>query len=100
MMQMDVERIRQMEARLNKTAAAVSRLDRSLDEMDETREDMIRLFRYYGSDNWYADREGDLPADVPAGVLSEDAVYDAITDLRAAALRMLKLAADILENRI
>ncbi len=36
----------------------------------------------------------------PAGVLSEDLVYDQITAVRDAAFRMLDLSADILKNRI
>ena len=58
------------------------------------------LFSYYGSEAWYEDREGELPKDVPAGVLSEDLVYDQITAVRDAAFRMLDLSTDILKNRI
>ena len=97
---MDLQRIREMEDRLNRCAAATADLDRQLDRMEELREDMIRLFSYYGSEAWYEDREGDLPKDVPAGVLSEDLVYDQITAVRDAAFRMLDLSTDILKNRI
>ena len=44
--------------------------------------------------------EGDLPEGIPAGVLSEDGIYDQITAVRDAAFRMLELSADILKNRI
>ena len=97
---MDTERITEMETILNECADALSALDAQLDRMEALRERMIRLFAYYGSEAWYEDREGELPKDVPAGVLSEDAVYDQITDVRAAAIRMLELATDILKNRI
>ena len=97
---MDLQRIREMEDRLNRCAAATADLDRQLDRMEELREDMIRLFSYYGSEAWYEDREGELPKDVPAGVLSEDLVYDQITAVRDAAFRMLDLSSDILKNRI
>ena len=97
---MDLQRIREMEDRLNRCAAATADLDRQLDRMEELREDMIRLFSYYGSEAWYEDREGDLPENVPAGVLSEDLVYDQITAVRDAAFRMLETATDILKNRI
>ena len=97
---MDLQRIREMEDRLNRCAAATADLDRQLDRMEELREDMIRLFSYYGSEDWYEDREGELPKDVPAGVLSEDLVYDQITAARDAAFRMLDLSSDILKNRI
>ena len=97
---MDLQRIREMEDRLNRCAAAATDLDAQLDRMEELREDMIRLFSYYGSNAWYEDREGELPEDMPAGVLSEDLVYDQITAVRDTAFRMLDLSADILKNRI
>ena len=50
---------------------------------------------------WWQERFGTaLPEDVKAGVLSEDLVYDAITDLRDAAFRMLELGTDILKRWI
>lgn len=97
---MNVERIREMEGYLNECAAATEGLTEQLERTDALREHMIRLFRYYGSSEWYEDREGELPADMPAGVLSEDAVYDRITEIRDAAYHMLELATDILKNRI
>ena len=97
---MNIERIREMEGYLNECAAVTAGLTEQLDRTDAVREDMIRLFSYYGSEAWYEDREGDLPADIPAGVLSEDAVYDRITEIRDAAFRMLETATDILKNRI
>lgn len=100
MEQASMKRISEMEDRLNRCTKAVAELSTQLDGMDTLREDMIRLFRYYGSEAWYADREADLPEGVPAGVLSEDLVYNEITELRDAAFRMLELATDILKNRI
>ena len=97
---MDVERITEMERCLNDCAAATAELSAALEHMDALREPMTRLFAYCGSEAWYADREGELPAGLPAGVLSEDSVYDEITAVRAAAIRMLELATDILKNRI
>ena len=40
------------------------------------------------------------PPGIRAGVLSEDLVYDEITDLRGEAFRMLTLATEILRDRI
>ena len=74
--------------------------DAQLERMEKLKEPMTRLFAYYGSGAWYEDREGELPEEVPAGVLSEDAVYDQITAVRDTAFRMLELSADILKNRI
>ena len=97
---MDIKRITEMEGYLNECTAATKALTEQLDRMDGLHDHMTRLFNYYGSDVWYEDREGDLPNDTPAGVLSEDLVYDQITDIRDAAFQMLELATDILKNRI
>ena len=97
---MDIQRIREMEDCLNHCTAALADLDRQLDRMEELREEMIRLFSYYGSEAWYEDREGELPENVPAGVLSEDLVYDQIIAVRDSAFRMMELSTDILKNRI
>ena len=80
--------------------AAAGELSAQLERMDALKERMGRLFRYYGSEEWFADREAELPEGTKAGVLSEDAVYDAITALRDTAFHMLELATDILKNRI
>lgn len=96
----DLKRISEMEGRLDECSAAINGLKAQLDQMDAIREQMIALYKYYGSEQWYEDREGELPKDVKAGVLSEDLVYDSITDARDAAIRMLELATDILKNRI
>ena len=96
----DLGRIQEMEKALNDCAGALQSLNGELEKFNALREQMIRLFHYYGSEGWYQDREGELPAGVPAGVLSEDAVYDLITDVREAAFRMLETGTDILKNRI
>lgn len=95
-----LRRIGEMETALNDCAEATAALTAQLDRMEALREPMTRLFSYYGSEAWYADRERTLPEGFRAGVLSEDAVYDQITDIRAAAFQMLTLATDILQNRI
>ena len=89
-----------MEGYLNECTAATADLAGQLERMEAIREKMIRLFSYYGSEAWYEDREGELPGDVSAGVLSEDLVYDRITAVRDTAIRMLELSTDILKNRI
>ena len=97
---MDIQRISKMEAILDETNAAIKDLNAQLQRMEDMRERMLALFDYYGEDAWYEDREGELPANVKAGVLSEDLVYDAITDLRDTAFRMLELSTEILRDRV
>ncbi|MBR5756535.1 MAG: DUF4298 domain-containing protein [Firmicutes bacterium] len=97
---MDIERIKENEAYLNECTEATAALNEQLNRMDAVRDHMINLFSYYGSEAWYDDCEGEIPEGVAAGVLSEDLVYDQITEVRDAAFRMLELATDILKNRI
>ena len=86
------------------TLARIGRMEkalgRTLDEMEALREDAAALFRYYGSEDWFSDRELTLPPGTKAGVLSEDAVYDTLQELRDEAFRMLGLAAEILRDWI
>ena len=95
-----LKRISEMEAALDECRVVLDDLEKSLDGLDAVKEKMGALFAYYGSAEWYDDRELELPPDVKAGVLSEDLVYDEIMDARDASFRMLELAADILKNRI
>ncbi len=91
-------RIAKMEACLNETADQTARLQEQLDALRALKCRTQELFAYYGSEEWHQDRDADLPAGFRAGVLSEDSVYDAITDLRSAAFGMLKLGTEILEE--
>ena len=78
-----IVRIRKMERRLNRTSAAVKRLEAALDKWVAVQEDIAALEEYYGNDLWkqdFADDEaGLLPADLKRGVLSEDALWDLLT---------------------
>jgi len=96
----DVKRISEMEEILDSSKEALENLHAALDRVEEMQDDMGQLFAYYGSEVWFEDRERELPPEVKAGVLSEDLVYEAVTDARDAAFRMLELATDILKNRI
>ena len=96
----DLKRIGEMEDCLDECGEAVRSLREQLDRLNALREKAVRLFSYYGSEDWYADREGELPEGFRAGVLSEDAAYDCITELRDAAFQMLETGTDVLKNWI
>ena len=93
-------RVAQMESYLDETTALTTKLQEQLDAVRAIRELAQALFHYYGSEDWHADRDLILPEGFKAGVLSEDSVYDAITDLRDTAFRMLELGTDILKTWI
>ena len=106
-MALNEKRVAEMETALSDCSKAVETLSAGLERMDELEPRMTALFRYYGSEDWYSDREEwdraektQLPEGFGAGVLSEDAVYDLITTSRDAAFHMLELATSILRDRI
>ena len=93
-------RISGMESRLDETANRTAELRKQLEAAREMKKNTKALFQYYGSAAWHADRERTLPEGFKAGVLSEDSVYDAITDLRDTAFMMLELGTEILKDWI
>lgn len=93
-------RIARMESYLNDVTTLTTKLQEQLDAMKAAESHAKELFQYYGSEDWHADRELTLPEGFKTGVLSEDSVYDAITDLRDAAFDMLELGTDILKTWI
>ena len=93
----ELERISRMETYLDEVTALTTKLKEQLDAMKAAESHAKALFQYYGSEDWHADRDLTLPESFKAGVLSEDSVYDAITDLRDAAFDMLVLGTNILK---
>lgn len=93
-----LERVRRMECARIACTQAVSALTLQLERMDALLEQRRELLRYYGSADWLSDREAPLPEGTPAGVLSEDLVYDLITDSCDAARHMRALAEELLKT--
>lgn len=87
-------RIRQMERYLNRASAAVKRLEAALDKWEDAQEAIAALEEYYGSDLWKQDladdEAGRLPADLKRGVLSEDGIWNLLTDARDLTTRLKK----------
>ena len=81
-----IERIKQMELRLERAAKAVMELSAAIDKYEEVLEDIRALDAYYGSKEWkqdFADDEaGRLPADLKRGVLSEDGIWNLLSDAK------------------
>lgn len=90
-------RISAMEERLNRAAGALCRLDAALADLETLRQDVAVLAAYYEGPLWRADFEADerglLPPDLRRGVLSEDAVYDLLTQYKEI-LESLRQAAE------
>ena len=90
-----IARIRKMERRLNQALAAVKRLELALEKYEAAQDDIAALGEYYGSDLWKQDladdEAGRLPNDLKRGVLSEDGIWNLLTDCKELKERMREL---------
>ena len=79
-----IGRIEEMEKCLDEASKAIRELSDALTNYEWARDKYYKLQEYYDSDLWLqdfeADEEGRLPKDLKRGVLSEDAVFDLITE--------------------
>lgn len=84
MEQNQLERIQAMEQALNEAMPAVAALQNALERYKEILPKIKMLARYYESELWMKDFEDDsagkLPADLRRGVLSEDALWNLLSD--------------------
>ena len=94
-----IERIKTMEQHLDRASQAVMRLSAALDDYAEAQEALRELNTYYGSDEWkqdFADDEaGLLPNDLKRGVLSEDGIWNVLTDSSDLNSRIKEMAEEI-----
>ena len=95
------DRITEMEQYLDSSIQAAEKLQEALEVYEDNLENYLKLTDYYGSALWRkdldADTSGKLPADLKRGVLSEDAVYDLITDTREIRVQMVNILSPISE---
>ena len=98
-----IERIQYFESLLDKVAPVLENLEEALDAFGGIQDDVKELSAYYESDEWRDDFEADdagkLPADLKRGVLSEDGIYDVLSDHYALTVRLLDTVSSILKNR-
>ena len=82
-----IAHIQQMEGVLNTSEALIKELYEMLERWEAHQPALKQLIAYYESEQWMEDydasNEGQLPKDMPQGVLSEDAVYNVITDIKS-----------------
>ena len=81
---LQIERIKWMEQRFNKALAAIK--DGSAASLKAIKGDIAELSKYYGSELWKqdlaAEEAGSLPPDLKRGVLSEDGIWNLLSDYR------------------
>lgn len=96
-----IAEITRMEHHLNDASAALADFASSLEKLQAAQIWIHELDRYYGSEEWHRHREaddhGELPERLPRGVLSEDTIYDLLSDNRALAIQMLETATEMLK---
>lgn len=92
-----IANITEMENAFNSACAAVEEASRALEKLRSLQEDIKKLFAYYGSEQWFRDREDDsrgiIPQTLSRGVLTEDAVWDLQIDYDRLLRKMRDLAA-------
>ena len=96
------ERIKKMERYLDRASTAVIDLSAALDKYEDAQKAISALSRYYGSDEWrpdFADDEaGLLPKDLKRGVLSEDGIWNLLSDSRELNTRLQETVKKALET--
>lgn len=90
------KRVSEMEAIYNKEEALLKEVKHALEALREHQREYERLKDYYGSEAWLKDREVDL--EIPAGIHSEDLVFNLIGEHYYLALQMLEDATEMLRN--
>ena len=89
------DRINKNEERLNKLLTIIKELNNSLDKYESNKKDLSLLNKYYGSKNWFKDKEelekGNIK-NIKAGVLSEDAIWNMLEEIKELKKRMRALS--------
>lgn len=99
----NIERIQRMEGYLNDYAKTLEGTKKAVDRLKEHQESYIQLRDYYSSQAYFDDldlsNQTDFPADLPCGVLSEDAVYDLLDEHFQMGVELLEIATKMIKER-
>lgn len=89
-----IERITKNEDRFDKILESVKELELALYNFKNIKKDLSQLTRYYESKNWIKDKEALENNKIPrvkAGVLSEDGVWNMLSDIDSIISDMKKI---------
>ena len=79
-----IDNIKKMEVIFDKARKNIDDLTENLQQYHNLQGEIEELVSYYQSEQWMKDytddEEGELPADLKRGVLSQDGVYDLLND--------------------
>ena len=96
------EHIIKMETILDDHQALIDQLEPLLKAFSEHQKEYRQLADYYSSQQFLTDfdeaNSPDFPKDIKCGVLSEDAVFNLLTENHQIALQMLEIALNILKD--
>lgn len=90
-----INRIKKQEAAFDQAQDFFNRLESFLEEAQQIKPLLSGLETYYETDwraDFEADERGELPADLKRGVLSEDGLYNLLTDQVLLATDLRELA--------
>ncbi len=79
-----IERIKKNEERFNRLLKSVNNLEVAIKEFEEEKKELYLLKKYYGSKNWFKDKEdyeNGKYKGINAGVLSEDGVWNLLDNI-------------------
>lgn len=93
-----VERVEKMELNMDEMNDYIQKMEQLVAEFHENHNKFVAFRKYYGSEDWFNDRELSLDKTVKCGVLSEDLPYDAIIHYRDVAFSMLEVATQMLKE--
>ena len=80
-----IDRISKNEERLDNITLSINELKQALYNFKSNKKDINLLNKYYGSKNWFKDKElyeNEKTPKIKAGVLSEDAVWNILEEVK------------------
>ncbi|MEL3908118.1 MAG: DUF4298 domain-containing protein [Treponemataceae bacterium] len=81
---------------LNEQIEIIEKVNKLLNKIKSSQKEYKKLTKYYYSeqrdDDLIADEKGEIPPSIKRGVLSEDGIYNLITDYQQTAIEMLEVA--------
>lgn len=97
-----IKNIEKMQKIMDKHEKLLEKLNKVLDEYEAHQDEYHEFSQYYSSKQWFLDNEAymnhELPEDMNVGILSEDAAYDVIGEQFNTAVRLIKVANDVLQE--
>ncbi|AQS53343.1 hypothetical protein BW727_100951 [Jeotgalibaca dankookensis] len=96
------ERVKRMQAELVQAEQHVKQFEEALKEFKEGQVIIKKVANYYGSNDWYADREAHegkrMEVNYNTSILGEDEPYDLLITNQQLAIQMLEIATDMIKN--